>query len=422
MTPDRYLKSRGIAGEWVLKGCSKTCFTGAVVIPALAESANLFSTLESLSASPQSELDNFIILVVVNNRLDASDADKADNQHTLALLPEYANSRTKLNLAWIDAASKGKELPLKNGGVGMARKIGADLALTVLDYSKKERLIVFLDADTIVRPDYLSAITNHFRANPKGAAVIPFIHQQQGTKIEHSAIERYELFLRSYVFGLKLSGSQYAFHTIGSAMACKVSSYIKSGGMNCRQAAEDFYFLQQLARVDGVSELSGTIVYPSSRPSHRVPFGTGKAISRVLAEGENSILFYNPNCFKVLRELLSLVNSNASKSSVEFLHGADSIDHNLYNYLASIDAKQIWEKLEKNNKEHSRFMKAFHEWFDGLKTLKLIHYLSDVSYPRCKPDVALPELLKWGNIENKNNLSDWLDTLRKLQNSSHGNC
>jgi hypothetical protein len=38
----------------------------------------------------------------------------------------------------------------------------------------------------------------------------------------------------------------YAYHTVGSAMAVKAYQYVKVGGMNRRQAGEDFYFIQKL--------------------------------------------------------------------------------------------------------------------------------------------------------------------------------
>jgi len=47
---------------------------------------------------------------------------------------------------------------------------------------------------------------------------------------------------------LQQAGSPYAYHTIGSAFACRAEAYIAAGGMNRRHAAEDFYFLQQLAK------------------------------------------------------------------------------------------------------------------------------------------------------------------------------
>ena len=182
-------------------------------------------------------------------------------------------------------------------GVGLARKIGLDLALPLLDYGGGDPLLVCLDADTLVQPDYLPAITRHFARSTAGGAAIPYRHRPAADPAGQGAIDRYELFLRAYVLGLELAGSPYAFHTVGSAMACRASAYVASGGMNRRLAGEDFYFLQQVHKTSGVAPLAGTVVHPSPRSSHRVPFGTGRAVGDMLAEGEQRLLFYQPVCF-----------------------------------------------------------------------------------------------------------------------------
>ncbi len=131
---ERYLASRALAGPWTFAGIQGERYAGAVVIPSLAESRFLFSTLHSLAHNPPDLLSRFLILVVVNHRQDASPSEKADNQETLRMLSCGEPSLAGLQLAWVDAASPGLELPAKTGGVGMARKIGFGLALTHLNY------------------------------------------------------------------------------------------------------------------------------------------------------------------------------------------------------------------------------------------------------------------------------------------------
>ena len=75
---------------------------------------------------------------------------------------------TKLRLGYIDASSKGFEIPEREGGVGMARKIGMDKALRLLNKNFSEKkLIVSLDADTLVQTNYLDAIKNYFSPTNK---------------------------------------------------------------------------------------------------------------------------------------------------------------------------------------------------------------------------------------------------------------
>ena len=386
------------------------------MIPSLAESGHLFATLHSLTANPPDLLARFLILVVVNHREDGLSVDKEDNYQTLIRLASGDPELAQLHLAWVDAASPGLEMPAKGGGVGFARKIGLDLALPRLDFTDKSPLLISLDADTLVEPSYLPALADHFRLSKKGGAVIPFRHRPGSTPAEQVAIDRYELFLRSYVLGLALAGSPYAFHSVGSAMACTADAYMRMGGMNRRPAAEDFYFLQQLHRTAGVEQLRGTTVHPSARPSHRVPFGTGRSISRTLLEDSAAITFYQPKCFRVLNAWLEAVSGNPERNACSIAAEAASISPHLAGFLEIAGFTGIWEKLRKNHISSETLRSAFHGWFDGLRTMKLIHHLSAGPFPRCEPEEALPPLLEWSGLEMVNGITGQLALLRRIQN------
>jgi hypothetical protein len=128
----KYLQTRAIQGPWQISGCMEQGFMGAVVIPSLAESGHLFDTLRSLTANPPELLSRFLVLVVVNHREDGLPGDKEDNYQTLKQLAGADPELASLRFAWVDAASPGLEMPAKEGGVGLARKIGLDLALSRL--------------------------------------------------------------------------------------------------------------------------------------------------------------------------------------------------------------------------------------------------------------------------------------------------
>jgi hypothetical protein len=412
----KYLSSRAIQGPWQIIGCTERGFVGAVVIPALAEGAHLFETLRSLAENPVELLSRFLVLVVVNNRQDAPDADKGDNRTTLERLANGESSLGALRLAWVDAASARFELPADKGGVGLARKIGFDLALPRLDFTSSGPILVALDGDTLVQPDYLPALVRHFRSTRAGGAVIPFRHQPGRTPGESEAIRRYELFLRSYVLGLSVASSPYAFHTVGSAMACTASAYAGIGGMNTRVAAEDFYFLQQLKKTAGIAGVEGTVILPSARPSHRVPFGTGRSVSRVLA-GEEAVLFYRPECFAILGQWLSLVEDCLEEEGAVIRSRAGGISPHLGGYLDGAKFAEAWEKLRKNSRDRASLRAAFHAWFDGLRTLKLVHHLSDGQLPRGASHELLPPLLAWAGLEPLHNPDAQLALLRRVQSA-----
>lgn len=408
-----YLHQRAIGYPWSLPGEPGSGFSGAVVIPALAESEKLPATVESLSHNHPEIIRKFLVIVVVNHRVDAPPQDKADNRATLALLPGLAD-RLPLNLAWIDAASPGFELPLRDGGVGMARKLGFDLVLPRLDWQSETPVLVALDADTLVEPGYLQSIITHFKQSADGGAVIPFRHQYSTTPEEQGIIDRYELFLRSYVLGLAYAGSPYAFHTVGSAMACTADAYLRCGGMNSRRAGEDFYFLQQLKKVAGVQQVRGTVVHPSPRPSHRVPFGTGRSVSTALA-GDGCITFYRHECFADLREWLTSAMEDINLSGGSILTTAERISPLLRDYLVQERFPDSWDRISRMKRTDDALRAAFHEWFDALRTMKLIHYMSAESYPRCSPEDAVTPLLKLAGLEPVPGVKAQLELLRGVQ-------
>lgn len=407
----KYQRNRAARGPWQLEGCSRGDFAGAVVIPALAEEKSLFATLASLAANPPALLAEFLILVVVNNRAGASAADRADNQRLLARL-RGGEAASPLALAWVDAASPGRELP-EQQGVGLARKIGLDLALTRLDFSAKP-LLCCLDADTLVEPSYLGALRQHFAATPAGGAVLPFRHQDPADRVQTEAIEHYELFLRGHQLGLALAGSPYAYISIGSALACRAEAYLGAGGMNCRSAGEDFYFLQQLAKTCGVSQLRGTTVHPSARLSQRTPFGTGRSVERLLTEGSGAVLCYPPQAYRLLAAWLQLVEGSLAAKADELLQQAGALQPELGRFLDQRGLLQIWPGLQRNHPRPQALLAAFHAWFDALKTVQLIHQLCAGPWPRQLPETALPPLFEWAGLATPAGRSEQLELLRSL--------
>ncbi len=411
---EKYLRTRAVKGPWHLEGDLAGPFAGAVVIPSLAEGDSLFATLQSLALNPPCLLSRILIVVVINHREDAPCEKKSRNIRDLERLAS-GEVPPSIRLAVVDAASPGREMPSKNGGVGLARRIGLDLILPLLENGKDHPpYLACLDADTLVGPDYLCALADHFKTTSQGGAVLPFRHQAGETPAVENAITQYEIFLRHYVLGLSLSGSPYAFHTVGSAMACTAESYVRADGIPPRQAGEDFYFLQKLAKTTGVRQVKGTTVYPSSRPSFRVPFGTGRIVSRVLA-GEEAILFYHPTCFFILRDWLGLVGRGEDSEGKRIMAQAGEISPHLASCLNTLGFSSVWPRIFKNHRDQASRLRAFHIWFDGLKTRKLIHALSTGPFPRGSCDASLPPLLELTGLTSPEDPARQLDLLRRLQ-------
>jgi len=411
-----YLERRGVVGPWNLDLPHETPLRGGIVIPSLAEHASIPGLLQSLCADHTLPASGLAIVFVVNNREDASPDEKEDNRRTLETLRQVRH-RLPFPLGIIDATSPGLSLPNRDGGVGLARKLGHDLLLPRLDFDSYDPVIVSLDCDTLVEPGYAGAILAHFRAASTGGAVIPFAHQSAATEREVGAIVRYELFLRCYVAGLAFAGSPYGFHTVGSAMACRASAYLKCGGMNRKRAGEDFYFLQSLAKTAGVQQVAGAMVRPSPRRSDRVPFGTGRAMGALLDGEQGAVLFYPRECYILLRRWIELATAACRGGWADLAGKAGELSPHLSAFLSAQGFPAVWEGFLRHHRGAERRLKAFHDWFDAFRIMKLFHFLAAGPNPRRPAEEAVNT---WSEVWGGDDLTmtERLAYLRRLQGAS----
>ena len=423
--PDKitaYLNKRSSA-TWQIENDHQEYFQKIIVVPSIAESNNLPELIKSLEQNDELELLSTLLLIVVNHNISSTEEVKNDNQKTLDYL---RNLKSNINISIVDACSFGKEMDDKNGGVGLARKIGMDLALTKFDYNSiTKRIMICTDADCIVEPNYLKEIATGFNNNNYEAAVVNFSHDISGEDEETKAIICYEIFLRYYVLGLSFAKSDYAFHTIGSTMMCTPEAYAKVEGMSKRKAAEDFYFLEKLAKLYPIGEIKSTCVYPSKRGSWRVPFGTGKSVDRYLSNTRDEYLLYDPKSFLILKTWLGSFFDKSLIPSSDLIKIANNIHSTLAEFLKQQDFENFILKVLNKNKNQNEVEKQKHFWFDAFRTLKLIHYLRDVSYPNINMFDAIDELLRLMDIKSdiarNSDLPNWeiqkqyLLMLRKIQ-------
>ncbi|MCF6178274.1 MAG: hypothetical protein L3J63_02645, partial [Geopsychrobacter sp.] len=380
-----------------------------IVLPALCESRTIVKALESLAQNPVALLSQTLVIVVVNQGEATKVVDKVDNQKTLNWLA--CQSLPHMNLCWVDATTPGLEFAPKEG-VGLARKLGFDLALGRIDWSC-DPLFISLDADTLVDENYLAAIFEHFNTTVSAGAYIPFRHQTGSTAVRETAIRLYELYLRSYLFGLQWAGSPYAFTALGSAFACRAKAYVSAGGMKRRQAGEDFYFLQQLVKTGGVSLLQGTVVRPAARYSERVPFGTGRAIEAEVAGEQRRFQFISFSAFRQLRDWLSLVSDEHEADAAELLVKAAQISPCLSAYLEELGFAQAWQNIQRQT-SRDKFLVAWHQWFDGLRTRQLLKCL-DEEREEVDPQVLVTDLLCRTVIQSEDGRAAPLPCLEQLQ-------
>ena len=261
------------------------------------------------------------------------------------------------------------DLPRKRAGVGLARKIGMDEALRRLDQIRSPQgVIVCFDADCICDLNYLGEIERFFFHPEMIGCSIYFEHPLEGRHDPeiYQGITLYELHLRYYVEGLRFARFPYAFHTIGSSMAVRADVYRKQGGMNKRQAGEDFYFLHKIIPLGGFGDLTTTRVIASPRASGRVPFGTGRAVGDFLQGKE--LLTYNHQSFLDLKVLFEKIEMIYSARTVGALPAS------LTAFLQSEGFEKVLPGTFENSSSFAAFQKRFFQWFDGFQIMKFLHF------------------------------------------------
>ena len=367
---NRYLEKHGIEINVPLMPLDQDTEI-IVVVPVHNESKFLPYLFESLSFTADPGCHTRFIFVV-NDSIDSDLNAKRSNDQCIKQLNEF-HTTDHMSISVIEV----RDISSKHAGVGLARKTGMDVAAELFMETDFDGLIVCLDADCTVAQNYLSALRKGMNDFPKALGfAIHFEHPLDGQNKER--IIEYELHLRYFIDIQKRIGLPYAIQTVGSSMAVRASAYASYGGMNKRQAGEDFYFLQKFISVGGVVELNTTCVFPSDRSSDRVPFGTGKAISDMLERGEG-FYTYQIESFSIISEFIEAVKINCSPLQISQIE--NSIKPVLLNYLKTINWKEKLIEIESNTKGKAAFLKRFFQWFNAFMLMKCLHYLRDNGYP-----------------------------------------
>ena len=345
-----------------------------VVIPAFRES-EILRTLQSLNdcIPPGKEA---LVLVVINEPENCTPDILKINQQCKEEVDHFRS--------WFHLRSIHVTLPEKKAGVGTARKIGMDEAVRVFSHHQRDGIIICLDADCTCSDNYLQAIESYYSHPVHQTGLVYYEHPIHGENA--AAMIRYELFLRYYVDALRLTGCPHAFQTVGSCMTVRSAAYQKQGGMNTRQAGEDFYFIHKMMRFGGVGEINKATVYPSDRISDRVPFGTGHALNKHQS-GEPLDTLYAPATFEELRMAFGQVSA-VFAGAYDFRANTSSALREFYqhsNFYADL------EEMRRQSTTLDAFRKRYFGWWDGFRTLKFIHFARDHFYP----NIPLAEAAHW---------------------------
>jgi hypothetical protein len=290
------------------------------------------------------------------------------------LAGQYNSPRFKIISHYIDNLSG------KQTGAGVPRKMLMDEALLrLLRVDNEAGIIVSLDADCTVDKNYLQEIHRAFKADKKlCSATIEFHHpvahlpEDDPVRI---ATERYELYLRYYRCALAFCGYPYPYYTIGSAMAVRASVYAGAGGMGRQEAGEDFYFLQKVFPLGKTIHIDTTRVYPAARLSDRVPFGTGTAIRRIMAEKEMRKMTYSLESFQTLKRLFDSIEVFYASGSIEIDNIISSYPQYMRKFLQTDHFLQHVEEIKANVADVHFFRKRFFNYFNAFKIVKYLNFV-----------------------------------------------
>jgi len=418
---DTYLEKYSADERWTLQNPPVGPISQAVIIPAYAEKDFLFSTLDSLARNDKFSREQSYILCVINNRENVLPEVLENNRQTMECLDAVIGKQSLrkfqhdkklyehlsnladvgLKMGYVNAATEGWAMPQAQGGVGLARKIGMDMALRLLQNNPAAPSLIFsLDADTLVKENYLSAVRNFFSSEVK-TAVVAYEHQLPPDVPGQQAMVCYEIFLRYWVLGLQYAQSPWAFHSIGSTMVTTTEAYVGVRGMNRRSSGEDFYFLQKLAKYSGIHSIRETRVFPSARLSDRVPFGTGKRIRRFLSgDPQREYLLYDPRIFGIIRRWLEEVRRDVFVDEERLLNVARDIHPQLRIFLTNHRFPGVWSRIRRNAKTQKTLLKQFNDWFGGFRTLKLVNDFTRIVYPPVNMFDALSRMLSGAVAED----------------------
>jgi len=357
----------------------------SVVIPCFRE-PEVLKTLESLFACrlPDAKVE---VILLINHSENASDETKNLNLTTKKEADQWISTHPKAGLIFFAAGPV--VLKKKWAGAGLARKSGMDEAIRRFNLKNKpDGILVSLDADTLVEKNYLVEIEHWFKQNPdKVGATIAFSHQTEGLDGKHlEGIQLYEKYMDYYKNALGFTGYPYPMFTVGSAFAVKAEAYVKRGGMNRRQAGEDFYFLQNLVQIGPVGEITGTTVHPSARLSDRVPFGTGPVLQKWMKGEEDLSKTYNLKAFADLKQFFDVNHLFYKISEEQYEDWIKKLPAPVELFLKEDNFRLEISDLNKNCSSPETFQNRFFQKFNAFKILKFLNFSHEKYYQ--KADLA----------------------------------
>lgn len=381
-----------------------------IIIPAYCE-PDVEQTL--LSIYNQKDISNHTEIFVVFNFSESDPLElKEQNRLKYKEVKAWISNHKKNHIAFYTLLAD--NLPAKYAGAGFARKIAMDIAINRFNaINNPFGFLLSLDADTTLPKNYLQEVDKYCQRNRTTKTLIfNFEHEIKGTKFSsrvYRAITLYELYLRYYRQMLEYIHFPYPYYTIGSCFGIRADLYCNVGGMSKRKAGEDFYFLHKVFPFEHIHFFKNIRLIPSSRPSWRVPFGTGPEVRKLISSPVQKLETYHPDSFEPLKVFLrnaptwydvdikqiKKIVSQQSTCLHEFL--------NENNFLGKI------QEIKNNSASPASFQKRLLGWFNAFFIIKYLNYAKEKCFPPIDIKKAVKMILK---IEQDTSSEDLLMRLR----------
>jgi hypothetical protein len=164
-------------------------------------------------------------------------------------------------------------------------------------------------------------------------------------------------------------------------MAVEASAYAAVRGFPKRLAGEDFYLLDKLAKVAPIWRDHALELRLRSRASLRTAHGTGVSAVKLAAELHTGTTpFYHPQIFPVLGSWLTTMDLFAEERDVgrartRLRQAVGVLAAPLEHVLTELGAWRALELGARQSRSDGSLRKRLHTWFDGFRTLKLVHGL-----------------------------------------------
>jgi hypothetical protein len=378
-----------------------------IIIPCYLED-RVEETINSIYACDRPDCKTEMIVVVNSSEKDSKETMEF-NRQTYKLLDNLSSKYIDNKIQLISVIIE--NVKSKDAGVGNARKIGMEIAVSRFrEAGNQKGIIVSLDADCLVHKDYLTEIKQSFDSNPKqGLAIFQFKHDLDSEKYSQEIIHAamlYEIYLRYFRICLQNTGFPYAYHTIGSCFAVSPETYRRAGGMPKKQGGEDFYFIHKCAPITKTGIIKKPLVFPSPRISDRVPFGTGPAVKRIISQDKYQV--YSFRSFLIIKEFYTsfpaiYYNTDAAISK---------IPKEIINYIGLEDLVKKINECKTNTAGEQAFIKRMFRNFDAFFVIKFLNELHKNEIYKTQDILcACAELINFKDVILSNNTANEINEI-----------